>query len=454
MRVRTRFFAIAFVVGLISFEALAQRPFGFKTICPKNYVHVPYRNGYTARDFCVMKYEAKNGGSIPFSQPGGLPWTGIGRGFGAFDATGARSKCRAVGPGHDLPSNDEWQTIARNIADTGWNWSSGTAYSGTLSRGLTEATPTTPQAADANDFNACIGTTASCDGNTWDLERRTHKLSNGQVIWDLGGNVNEMVSDNLYDLNVAGNYLSTFGAGAVTTRFGAVSNCAVAGSSPYCGYGELLSPSTYMVGTIIRGGATEDADSGGIFMAILDNYYTATAAWLGFRCVYRPNRDPCVDSPPIGTVCAGGGIYAGQRNGAHYMVTPGGCTDSTTPTCSGTDSIQKNYGSSATNHQTGGVTDDGGDNTAWLRANFVNVTAAVFCADMTWGGYDDWILPASLELSMLQTNSGSLAGFATGDYLSSTQANNNNSIRYPFPGGVPVNVLKPNLAYVRCVRRY
>ncbi|NQZ02729.1 MAG: hypothetical protein HRT45_18860, partial [Bdellovibrionales bacterium] len=45
--------------------------------------------------------------------------------------------------------------------------------------------------------------------------------------------------------------------------------------------------------------------------------------------------DGCFGSVTIGTVCDGRAIFAGGVSGNDYMVTPGGCNDSATPTCTG-----------------------------------------------------------------------------------------------------------------------
>lgn len=53
--------------------------------------------------------------------------------------------------------------------------------------------------------------------------------------------------------------------------------------------------------------------------------------------------------------------------------------------------------------------------------------AAKFCADMTYGGYNDWFLPAKDELYQLYLNKDQIQGFATVDtpnvYFSSTETN-------------------------------
>ena len=85
-------------------------------ICPENFVGVPSLEGYTTNSFCVMKYEAKNNGSgNAISQAASLPWVSISR-------DDSITKCQAMGDaGYDLITNDEWQSIARNIENVASN---------------------------------------------------------------------------------------------------------------------------------------------------------------------------------------------------------------------------------------------------------------------------------------------------------------------------------------------
>jgi len=88
-------------------------------ICPANFVAVPSLQDYTTNSFCVMKYEAKNDGSgNAISQAASLPYTSINR-------DNSITKCTDIGSGYDLITNDEWQSIARNIELVGSNWANG-----------------------------------------------------------------------------------------------------------------------------------------------------------------------------------------------------------------------------------------------------------------------------------------------------------------------------------------
>ena len=83
-----------------------------------DWVLVEGNSSYEAQDFCVMKYEAKNVGGVATSQASSSPWAYITQ----YDAT---MKCRSLGDGFNLISNDQWMTIATNIANQASNWEDG-----------------------------------------------------------------------------------------------------------------------------------------------------------------------------------------------------------------------------------------------------------------------------------------------------------------------------------------
>ena len=133
-----------------------------------------------------MKYEAKNVGGVATSQASSSPWAYITQ----YDAT---MKCRSLGDGFNLISNDQWMTVATNIANQASNWEDGSVGSGALNRGHSDGTPYSSLAA-STDSDACSGTGQSCSDISWDSQKRTHTLSNGEVIWDMAGNLTEWTS--------------------------------------------------------------------------------------------------------------------------------------------------------------------------------------------------------------------------------------------------------------------
>ncbi|MDD4151945.1 MAG: hypothetical protein PHR68_04990, partial [Candidatus Gracilibacteria bacterium] len=168
--------------------------------CPTGYVLVPKDGIFTTQNFCVMKYEAKitgndvgtttyNSSMVAESRSSGTPWVNI-------TQPQAITECNALGAGYHLITNNEWMTIARNIEANSQNWANGIVGSlvsagGGLYRGNV----------NLNDSASC-GSNTVLDGDTGGTNcdngsgrnKRMHKLSNGNDIWDIAGNVGEYVN--------------------------------------------------------------------------------------------------------------------------------------------------------------------------------------------------------------------------------------------------------------------
>lgn len=252
------------------------------TTCPDQYVGVPPVPPYTMRYFCVMKYEAKNDGyGAAVSQASGAPWVSILR------AT-ARASCQALGPRYDLISNDQWQTIARNLVEVNANWSGGAVGNGLLSRGHSDNSPASALAASADDNDSCSGTGQTCSSSTWDAQKRTFTLSTGSILWDFAGNVAEWVTNDNDTVPGTATYVVNFPAGDIRqTRYGAqtTTTCATAGTSPYCNLGYIYSGTN---GGVYRGGYWGNGTESGIFTSNLNANPNLTTTIAGFRCVYIP----------------------------------------------------------------------------------------------------------------------------------------------------------------------
>ena len=262
-------------------------------ICPTNFVAVPSLQDYTTNSFCVMKYEAKNDGSNnAVSQAASTPWF--------LNHSDSITKCKDLGVGYDLITNDEWQSIARNIENVASNWKNATVGdAGGLSTGHSDDAPSNTLAANSDDNNACHGTEQTCSGNDWDSQRRTHTLSNGEVVWDMAGNAGEWVKDlNMTNFTLTSNMSQvtdmthpnskSLSGGTTTTKrtikghFGPSGNYTNLSSDPYGGLGYgVLGIGSQTTG-LIRSGAFSGL--GSVFT--VSPYTLANAS--GIRCVHHP----------------------------------------------------------------------------------------------------------------------------------------------------------------------
>jgi prepilin-type N-terminal cleavage/methylation domain-containing protein len=263
------------------------------TNCPAGYIPVPGNSIYGTSDFCVMKYEAKTGSSTlaATTQASGLPQVNI-------TQNNAITSCNlnntGGSTGYGLITNAEWMTIARNIEAQGVNWTGGTVGTGGLWRGHSDGTPANALAASADDNLGYEGT-----GNASpSIEKRTHTLSNGAVIWDLSGNVWEWTSDTIQGLNKPNT-----SSGFLWQNWSSISNF---GSLSY----DLTRPSDptwdtttgsnenvgqYYAGTVtgtttfafLRGGFWADNIIAGVFTLFLNLTPSASNSNYGFRCVVR-----------------------------------------------------------------------------------------------------------------------------------------------------------------------
>ena len=158
-------------------------------------------------------------------------------------------------------------------------------------------------------------------------------------------------------------------------------------------------------------------------------------------------------------------------NGYKYVVTPGGCTDSSTPTCAGgSDTVVKAWatqlalpsacctpvlGCEFCNNITNIVSvTDGFSNTTTLATNYSDTNAAKYCANMDYGGYSDWFLPAQDELNLLYLSKAILGGFLASAYLTSTELSDMSARIQMFDFGTQSSTQKTQTERVRCVRRY
>ena len=285
-------------------------------ICPENFVGVPSLTGYTTNSFCVMKYEAKNAGAAttgdatddtPVSQAAGTPWVSINRESSITKCTDINSNGK-----YDLITNDEWQSIARNIELVRSNWANGTVGdAGGLSTGHSDQVPANALAANSDDNNACHETGQTCNSSTWNGQRRTHTLSNGEVVWDISGNVWEWVKDNnavnygLTDTTLAISSITdetystseSLSGGTTTTsrtvkgHFGPSGSYTNLSAPPYGGLGTIVNLIYDRTGVTRGWGFTTEGHPpvvlSGVF-SIASRIPSIANNFNGFRCAYHP----------------------------------------------------------------------------------------------------------------------------------------------------------------------
>ncbi len=253
--------------------------------CPTSYEFVPALSGYTDRGFCVAKYEAKQSGGAGVSQVSGFPWVNITR-------NAARIACQTNGAAFDLLTNLEWQTLARNIEMVAENWDQGTVGSvGGLNRGHSDGVPNQSLAASTDDNQSCSDTGQTCSLAIWSDQRRTHKLADGSILWDIGGNVREWLQDDNSTVRGKNEMISLVTNVApfllsAKNEFGPAGNYSSLNSGNFGGFGEAHI--NFASGGLNRGGSWAAGINAGVFAASLANQIDNSLSALGFRCVYRP----------------------------------------------------------------------------------------------------------------------------------------------------------------------
>ena len=287
--------------------------------CPVGFMPVPSLSGYTERAFCVAKYEMKNKANTATSEAAGSPWVDI-------NQNTAKTKCESLSSSigsYSLITNDEWQTLARNIESVNENWSNGSSGSGALSHGHSNGSPDNALLASSNDQEACFNKSISgsaCSDSIWHAQRRTHILSNGEVIWDMAGNVGEwMANRNNENFNNGGggnrifisavadsthsdtiNLILDGNAGLSRTakaQFGPAGTYNTGVGTPYLGFGYAVLNRADGEGntgnTVVRGGSWDsggsDGVNAGVFATFLIYLNTFTGTNVGFRCVFHPS---------------------------------------------------------------------------------------------------------------------------------------------------------------------
>ena len=278
--------------------------------CPTGYILVPGNATYSLSDFCVSKYQMKMdmtgdgvgdlvsaypscaAGSLTdntlsyqnCSSSGTLVSTKEGSPVAQITQTESIAACSAIG-GH-LITNEEWMTIARNIESVPSNWSTGVVGSGYIYSGHNDSAPNGALEA-STDNDGYYGT-----GQTTGNQRRTLTLSNGEVIWDLAGNVYQWV-----DKTITRGNMPPVGTGYL--EYTAVTNYGPEGRDAYNfevgkeytssnGIGMLYN--FYLAGSttenaFMRGGSWSNTSSAGVLSLNLYRGPSFQSISLGLRCV-------------------------------------------------------------------------------------------------------------------------------------------------------------------------
>ncbi len=257
---------------------------GVALSCPTGFIPVPGNSLFNQDDFCVMKYQAKNDGDSAVSRAADTPWVSISQ-------TNAMAAAQTACDGCGLITEAQWLTIAHNVLNVNSNWTGGSVGSGQLYRGHSDDAPTSTLAASSDDSNGYYGT-----GNSGSSEqRRTHFLSNGEVIWDLAGNVWEWTTG-----QTSG---GRPGASGIAWRdWNAVEGTGDLSPSPFPAFGTPVasnwthsqsigmlysdSSQTTTIHGFRRGGSR--ISNAGVFTLALSQVPSTSASNLGFRATLEP----------------------------------------------------------------------------------------------------------------------------------------------------------------------
>ena len=264
--------------------------------CPTGYIRVPGNSLYQTKDFCVMKYEAKTGSATVAATTKAADNPVV-----SISQTNAITACSLNGAGYGLITNAEWMTIARNIEAQNSNWRNGIigsadASGGGLWRGHSDNNPPNALAANIDDNLSYEGTGNANETPVASRERRTHTLSNGEIIWDLSGNVWEWTDDTILGKDQP----TVISTGFSWREYDTITSDGILRYDDYRpsnpdwnrsqNVGQIYSDGTITNNTryaFLRGGSWVSTSSAGGFALYLTVTPAGTVSRFGFRCVLR-----------------------------------------------------------------------------------------------------------------------------------------------------------------------
>ena len=267
-------------------------------ICPLNFIVVPGSSTYGTNDFCVMKYEAKQVGATttPISQASGLPWVNISQTTAIANAPNTKNQDGSTCTTCHLITEAEWMTIAQNVLSVASNWDNGagvhTVGTGYIYSGHNDNSPANALEASSDDTLGYTGTGQSTPSN----QKRTLTLTNGEVIWDMSGNVYDWTSGTIAgsaqpglagevayawkqwnNASLLQNGLPTNSMPASTGVAGITWNSSAGVGQLYSNYGEVGARA------FLRGGLWGHGGSAGVLYLDLRYSASSTNTGIGFR---------------------------------------------------------------------------------------------------------------------------------------------------------------------------
>ena len=449
------------------------------SICPDGYIHVPGNPDAGAPgDFCVMKYEAKcwddaggnnddlvDSGELlatgcigldatykPGSHEDAEPWSQISQSDAWDECDSLNSEGAGAGTdtnndgSYAMISNPEWVAIARNVENIASNWTSGIIGDRCLKRG------NTGQAADT-----CIGGSSQYDGDARENGSGRNTLAsmtldNGEVIWDLSGNVGEWVdltlrSTLVTDITVANMpYDATDGGPvAIVLNIDVIDIFSSMLPSIYVlpentafawwhGTGRYLGNT--VTSGLIRGGNSFEPDTAGIYYSNFSRVSTDnTDSNNGFRCVYRPaaiTSDTTAPNPPKNVTPDAGNIIQEEAdyspiwtdgtdaNLNHHRITActasdcsTGCTKTISPARSATSNISALMTQGVSYYVCAQAVDDSGNFSTWTASpNTITIQTASFSWARRIGGVGT---DEGNNIAIDSSDNIIITGFVTGD---------------------------------------